>query len=114
MKSMAARFAEMTDKQIVASYMTLVGMIWAYNETDYFIDRDTELNRLRREAKTLRYGDPRRAKLIYAAIEATIVAYRGKPIIRDGEDIEDPVALNDQTETGVRQGVGPPARLPAG
>ena len=64
MKSMAARFAEMTDKQIVASYMTLVGMIWAYNETDYFIDRDTELNRLRREAKTLRYGDPRRAKLI--------------------------------------------------
>jgi|HubBroStandDraft_2_1064218.scaffolds.fasta_scaffold1431188_1 hypothetical protein len=114
MKSMAARFAEMTDKQIVASYMTLVGMIWAYNETDYFIDRDTELNRLRREAKALRYGDPRRAELIHAAIEATIVAYRGKPIIRDGEDIEDPVALNDQTETGVRQGVGPPARLPAG
>jgi hypothetical protein len=106
---MEARFAEMTDKQIVASYMTLVGMIWAYNETDYFIDRDTELNRLRREAKALRHGDPRRAKLIYAAIEATIVTYRGKPIIRDGEDIEDPVALNDQTETDVRQGVGPPA-----
>lgn len=42
MKSMEARFAEMTDKQIVAEYMTLVGTIWAYNETDYFIGRDIE------------------------------------------------------------------------
>jgi hypothetical protein len=89
MKSMEASFAEMTDKQIVTSYMTLVGMIWAYNETNYFIGRDTELNCLRREARTLRYGDPRRAKLIQAAIEATIAVYRGQPIIRDGEDLED-------------------------
>jgi hypothetical protein len=62
-------------------------MIWAYNETGYFIGRDPELNRLRREATALRYGDCRRAKLIQDAIEATITAYRGKPIIRD--DVED-------------------------
>jgi hypothetical protein len=56
------------------------------------------------EAKALRYADPRRAKLIYAAIEATIAAYRGKPIIRDGEDIEDPV------ETDIRRlGAGGPS-----
>jgi hypothetical protein len=36
MKSMAARFAEMTDKQIVASYMTLVGMIWALQRNGLF------------------------------------------------------------------------------
>jgi hypothetical protein len=98
MKSMEARFAEMTDKQIVASYMTIVGMIWAYNETNYFIGRDTALNRLRREARALRYGDQRRAKLIHDAIEATIVAYRGKPIIDDGEEVDaDPPLL---TPTG--------------
>jgi hypothetical protein len=87
MKSIEVQFAGLTDQQIVSRFMTLAGLVWAYNELGSFEGRDTELNRLRREAKALRYGDLRRAKLIHDAIEATITAYRGKPIIRD--DVED-------------------------
>jgi hypothetical protein len=101
MKTLKAQLDELADRQIVERCMELAGMAWAYNQLSFFEGRDTELNQIRREAKALRYGDMRRTALIEAAIEATVAAWRGKPIIYDGEgigDLEDPVASNDQTE----------------
>jgi hypothetical protein len=99
MKSMRAQLDELTDRQVVERCMELAGILWAYNELGSFEGRDAELNRIRREAKALRYGDMRRAALIKAAIEATVTAWRGKPISYDSEDIEDFAALTDQTES---------------
>jgi hypothetical protein len=95
-KPLKAQLDELTDRQVVERCMELAGILWAYNELGSFEGRDTEINRIRREARMLRHGDMRRARLIHAAIEATVAAWRGKPIEYDTYDYEDAEDIEEE------------------
>jgi DNA (cytosine-5)-methyltransferase 1 len=99
MKSLKAQLDELTDRQVVERCMELAGILWAYNELGSFEGRNPEINRIRREAKMLRHGDMRRARLIHAAIEATVTTWRGKPIEYDTYDYGDAEETNDEAKS---------------
>jgi hypothetical protein len=102
-KPLKAQLDELTDRQVVERCMELAGMLWAYNELSSFEGRDTELNQIRREMRLLR-SDRNRNELIHAAIEATVTAWRGKPIEYNTRDYEDGEVLNDETEAAEATG----------
>lgn len=97
MKPLKAQLDELTDRQVVERCMELAGILWAYNESDSFEGRDTEINQIRREMRILR-GDMRWNALIKAAIEATVATWRGKPIEYDTYDYEGAEEPNDEAE----------------
>lgn len=97
-KPLKAQIDELTDRQVVERCMELAGILWAYNELGSFEGRGTEINQIRREARMLRHGDMRRHLLIKTAIEATVAAWRGKPIEYDCDAIEDVDDEGDETE----------------